>query len=77
MLVDSLAQMRKGPYVCKEPIKVDWESNRKFDRIKAVYDQGWGADMLKLAKSGLKRIFELSRPKVRSSAKTRKNADRK
>jgi ribonuclease PH len=35
------------------------------------------SDMLKLAKSGLKRIFELSRPKVRSSAKTRKNADRK
>jgi ribonuclease PH len=35
------------------------------------------SDMLKLAKSGLKRIFELSRPKVRSSVKTRKNADRK
>jgi hypothetical protein len=60
MLVDSLAQMRKGPYVCKEPIKVDWESNRKFDRIKAVYDQGWGADMLKLAKHEREIFFDKS-----------------
>ena len=67
MLVDSLVQNRKGPYVLKEPAKFEWESNEKFDRVKAVYDQGWGEKRLKLAvhereivfdKSGFVKIFD-------------------
>lgn len=70
MLVDSLAQYRKAPRVSKAPIDVEWESNEKFDRIKAVYDQGWGSKELKLAvhereilfdKSGFVRITDNAR----------------
>lgn len=50
MLVDGLAQSRKAPKECTEPIDAGWVTNSEFDYAGATYDDGFGADMVNLAK---------------------------
>lgn len=50
LLVDGLAQRRKAPLRVQKPIiESDWQSDKNFDRVKGVYDQGFGPKSLNLA----------------------------
>lgn len=49
LLVDGLAQRRKGPLKVAAPIEAGWKTTAAGDVAYGVYDQGFGDSMLKLA----------------------------
>ncbi|MBR4442857.1 MAG: alginate lyase family protein [Clostridia bacterium] len=50
VLVDGLGQNRREPLVSSDAIDAGWVSNDRFDYAQGTYDQGFGPDMLPLAR---------------------------
>ena len=58
LLVDGLAQNRKGPLTAEAPIDAGWETTVARDYIRGTYDDGFGPQRLKLARHVREITFE-------------------